>query len=221
MKKLLLVIGILLIFTGLIVFSYSRNSVETVTTQTKGSAQGKWNAFCKENITENDMIVVNVNPGRDWWMLTNPPQNPYLKIKVNLTDPLGGVTEFEVYYVRPFGDKEGILLPWNFSIISNNGALKVNENPDGTVPEIGGIAKLSGNYSVKVKQTMPWPPSAIEIFKEIKNYKQPWISLSPVGISLIVIGTFFSVVSLKKKIRKTRSSPRKRNLRKNKILRIN
>jgi len=204
MNRTLITIGILLVFIGLIVFSYSRTTVEKITTQPLGITRNKWSASCnKKNATEGDMLIINVVPEKDWYQLAEI-ENKYLKIKVNITDPLGNVTEFEAYYVKAFG-KPTKLLPWNFSVIFNNGKLKVNENPDGTVSEIGGITKLGGNYSVEVAPIgCLKPPTTIEIFKEIKNYEQPWIFLSPIGVSLIVIGASCSVVSFKKKLRRRR-----------------
>ncbi|MCD6241791.1 hypothetical protein J7K27_09860 [Candidatus Bathyarchaeota archaeon] len=231
MDKKLLAVALTFLIAGILISSYSNTSAERVRWESLGSKlfsqelnnpeiwKQPWVAFCEKNVTAGDKIVVDVIPGINWYQFTHgipeDPYNPnYYSINVTVIDPLGGRTLFKIIYVTPKPSSEytqGILLPWRIELLSNDGRLVVNVDKDGTAPEIGGIAKVSGNYSVTVPNVYPSPPREIKIMKEIHFYTRPWSYLLPIGLSMTCGGAGLAVFSFKrKKTTKKRSSLLKR-----------
>lgn len=210
MNKKLLAVALTFLMAGILISSYSNTRVERVKWETLGSRifsqndsdvlSQPWIAYCKENVTAGDKIIVDITPGTNWYQFKHGiPEDPYnmkyFSINVSIIDPFNNRTWFEITYVAP-GEA---LLPWRIKLLSNDGALIVNTTKNGIAPEIGGTAERSGNYSVLVPQVYPSPPREIKIMKEIRYYIKPWNYLLPIGLSMTCGGAVLAGFSFRKK----------------------
>lgn len=152
------------------------------------------------NLQKNDKIVVEVRTGTNWADGIYDPvgSRSYLYAYLEVRDPNGNSTEFEISYTPSSG---GILALWNISV--------TRENLDGlnttalynqllnTYDGIGGIVGYNGIYTVVLTDTWPTktaPPSFLGIYvgKIVEQY--PYIMLLPVGVAVGALGavtTFF------------------------------
>ena len=190
MNKLLVVIGIILLLTGMVTISYSLMPEDKVSYEEVNKKIKSYEV--SGNFSKGDKIVVLTEPNKIWANLAienfknYPPR--FLRVNYSIIDPFGKETRFGLIYCRfdsQYGDPK--IAPFAVQLIFNDGALEVNATSDGYVPEVGGIALVSGEYTVRILQTVP-EPSFISLLKETHSNIYPWSFLLPIGITITAAG---------------------------------
>jgi len=181
-------LGIILIFAGIIVSSYSNMAFEVKTVQTPGvTVYNKWNVT--RYFTKGETLILDI-----------PPPKPNLFGGV----PYGG---FNISIVAQNG-KETVFW-YEFSdgtvkvkVKSNDGALIVNESS--SMMYVTGVTAFSGNYTAYVdKSAMVFynrgPPSYLTLKSMIEktSLEYPYRDLLPVGILIMAFGSILIFLSFR------------------------
>jgi hypothetical protein len=181
-RKTELVVGILLMFVGVILSSSSNLSSVEVTQRDElvSRSVNQWNVTGSFNEGEKLSLV-----------LVEPQEGPMLLggFNVSIVDPIGNETVF-YYDLLGTGGPSGPTLQYNVSVVKNEGGLEVPEDAH----IIGGITNYAGNYIACVdKIATLWykgPPSVLTFYKTVedKHVEFPHRNLLPWGLTLFFVG---------------------------------
>jgi len=184
MKKAVMVAGFFIILIGFVILSMSNYSVEKVDFKPLGKeyVPNGWNVtiFC----SEGEKLLVRIGPGKHW--VANDRTDEFhdftfLPVDVNVSDPKGDNTTFEVIY-RPVPGVESLDI-FIVKVISKGSGLNLTTfthtyNERGVAytseyledPEISGIVKFNGTYSVNVDPLgLPGPPADLTAERLLVN----------------------------------------------------
>ncbi len=219
MRKLLVVIGFVILFSGIIVasssnLSYQKSRIEWTDVAT--SEENSWNF--SRTFNDGELIGVEVFPGVGWENNLLAPDAavpfPYRPVWVNITNPFGETSEFFCDFARPSGQPAVFL--YNVTITESNGLL-VGANASlkeemRARARVMGITMLAGEHTAIVVGT-PSPPSAIiwQIGERIAWTEYPYTNLLYVGIAIIITGAFSLFFGFRKAKKKPRAKRVKRS----------
>lgn len=230
LRKKLLVFGIALIFISVVFVSCSRVPNEKVWNDpvTKGNNVWELTAF----FNSGDIMVVYFEPAKNcsklndnWWYLFVRSPDPEHRENLNFT--IIGPSGKSVFNVSLGGPRpswgitpdpttgEVPVIIYSIELISQEDSDLEIRNP----PEIGGIVKKSGNYTVRIEPNVYWdrdktinttwpkvPPQELIFFREVHEKVYPYSYLLPIGASLSVMGITVSFFGAKNKGRRRRWS---------------
>ena len=192
MRKRLLALAIFIIFCGSILIWMS--SIEYEETTLKLVATGEECMEVSADFNKGEKMVVKITPGLDWIQFLEPPvigvPYPHKFVWINITDPYGNQTWFEISYVPA---SSTILAIYNITAVECKGLAIENGE---------GIAMSNGTYTVKVWAYIPpggKPPSSISIYKSEKIITYPHKFLRFVAALLIALSVGMTFLSLKTK----------------------
>jgi len=204
MRKAFVALGIILLFAGVIVTSASAIPTEKSERSTVATApRNEWEISGRLN--EGNKLSVEFNPP-DLDELLVP--EPTLKLLVEVTDPHGGKTVFEMEFKTGFG---GNTVLNNITLVSKEDGLTVSNPPT----EVGGIVPCTGDYLANIttrktaryitpREEEFWAPSNLRLVKEVVHKEYPYLFVLPIGVMLMVVGgslLFWGVRSSKRKLR--------------------
>lgn len=180
----------------------------------------KWNdAETKENswnitwfFMEGDLMKVEITPALDW---SDPPLEPADSVPfpskgvfVNITDPLGKMTEFFCVFVKP--DSSSLMLYLMDISVDESHGLLVGANASLEKKHgIAGQAMTTGNYTAWTWAVLPGalpgssysPPAAMAFLKgeKIAHTEYPYSDLIYIGTAAIILGAVLMVYGFKKR----------------------
>jgi len=199
MSKVFVVLGIILLFAGVIVASASTMATETPNEFTVSSAIDAWEV--SGLFDKNEKLLVSfTKPDLDKVTVIDT----YLVLRVEVTGPQGSKTVFRLEFRRGFG---GETMLYNLTVILNEDGLTTTDPW-----EVGGIVPYNGTYIANITtRKLGWgPPDSIVLDKEVFHREYPYLFVLPIGISIAAAGSsllYFSVRSSKHKLRpKTKKS---------------
>lgn len=248
MRKWFLAVSLILIFAGMIVAVYGNSSITKYNMKTLAEARNdqslnftdpaiaataQWKVSA--NITKGDLIDLWLVPGLDWRAKYPSGEGQIFEVDenfpgfgviwtyVNVTDPYGRVTRFEVEYGVNSQDTSGRmtvdLIHVNLTDpVINQASLNTTIFQN---MKVGGIALEDGmyNFTVGYSETVhlfperQFPPASLTVRKlNVPYVVYPFAYSLPVGITLSAFGlglTWFSVKGKPKTGRRLRSNSRK------------
>lgn len=194
--KPLLALGVVLIIAGgLLVYGSSPFKAQSRVTQVlvkDVTAQSSVSA----DLQKGDGIVVEVRYGTNWARPpyetdTWNPQLPILDAFLEIRDPTGNSTEFDITYT-PSGSTLSL---WNLSVTRENlsglNTTVLYNQMLHTYDGIGGIVGYNGTYKVVLTDTWPTktdPPAYLGVYKGKIVTEYPYISLLPMGVATGALG---------------------------------
>jgi len=211
MRKELLVLGIALLFIGIIATSVAANiqeekifSTEEVDKKTATMLRDMASWSVSGNFTKGRKLYSYIQPGVNWRASDPGPDINFLKVKVTIHDPNGGETELKAIFSSDPLAPEPVLQPHAVQLVSNNGGLtfeKSNEleKIDEVLyyKEISGIVNSDGPYNVTVYPTFGAsrtdPPSILGLQSQLTGKEYSYWFVIPVGAGFVVAGVFLSV----------------------------
>lgn len=199
-RKRLFALGIIFIFAGIIVSSYSNRSVEvkSVNTPSVCTVYGKWNIT--GYFDKDDRLFLDIPS----------PKPGFFGVQYG---------SFNISIVAQNGEKTVFL--YDFSdgsvkvhVISNEGSLIVNKSS--TLIYVTGVTAFSGNYTAYVDRSAMIlyggkPPEYLTLRKVIEEItvEHPYSNFLPIGLSLIFSGVALLILSFRKSARVKVFSARK------------
>lgn len=185
-KKAPLSVSVLILLAGVIVFSWSNQLLETPENQPVNRRQelpyGSWriSTYCQEG---EKLLVQFTRPQVGENPIVDDP-----KMLVNITDPHGGNTTFQVIFIikELTGEARISLL--------DEGEGMIVENPEF---EVGGVTVYDGNYTAYVYTEaqalagMYYDDGVLpnlQLFKVIITREYPNRTFLPAGVGLLIAG---------------------------------
>lgn len=211
MRKGLLVLGIALLFIGIIATSGAANiheekiiSREEVDRKTATMLENMTSWSVSGSFSKGEKLGVVIQPGRNW-MGEPAPGYHYLILPVTIRDPWGDETKLKVKFTTdPFG-----IHPFGFDsveLVSDGGGLTF-EKSDETETIIGttyyqgisGIVNYDGVYNVTVHRAIGvfGPPEILKLERLLTEKVYPYWFVSPMGVGFMVAGVFLSILARK------------------------
>lgn len=198
MRKELLVLGIALLFVGVVATSVAANIQEekVVSIDWEKKPIRVWSV--SGNFSKGRKLRVYIAPGKDW---RGEPQGgmDIVNFSVTICDPQGGKTELRaIFSSDPFAS-EPKLQPHAVQLVSNDGGLifqKANEleTIGETVyyGEISGIVNYDGPYNVTVYRTFGifGPPEVLGLESLWVEKEYPYWFVIVMGVGFMVAGVF-------------------------------
>lgn len=215
LKKLFFTVGAFLIILGFILavnYNVTKNmrKIEIV---------GQKYNTCEITVYLNkgDKFRVICSPAANWgeelgeWDKDDVIPYNHRHVWFEIVDPNGAITEFNTAWTRYSPTNQPLDIPLSRCFV-NVTVLGEGLEVEGRYPTyIGGIAKISGNYTVRIPLdeygypfiyppplSDPDPPAYLAIEKEYPVETRPYMFLLPVGASLSGIGIVISIWSTKK-----------------------
>lgn len=204
MRKELLVLGIALLFIGVVATSIAagiqeENVISREVLDWKNALMldnmTSWSVY--GNFSEGRKLRVVIQPGRDWTGEPAPGYN-YLNLPVTIRDPKDKETRLRFEFTSdPMG--EGHLQPSSVEVVSNGGGLTFEKSDEletinGTVyyEELVGIANYNGVYNVTVGRTVGvWgPPEILELQSLEVEKVYPYWFVVVTGVAFMIVGVF-------------------------------
>lgn len=219
MKKLFFAVGAFLIILGFILavnYNVAKNmrKIEIV---------GHEYNTCEITVYLNkgDKFRVICSPAANWgdplgeWDKDDVIPYNHRHVWFEIVDPNGTITEFNTAWTRYSPTNQPLDIPLSRCFV-NVTVLGEGLEVEGQYPTyIGGTAKISGNYTVRIPLdeygypfiyppplSDPDPPAYLAIEKEYPVETRPYMFLLPVGASLSGIGIVISIWSTKPKKRR-------------------
>lgn len=216
MQKTLLSLGVIVLFAGLIVFSLSYTFEQTDESERVAGSRvtdltyGQWKTSA---VFEKGEKVYVAFMGPNLEDVPNGDQESGTML-INITDPIGGNTTFQVDY-------KGATAPeMNITLLSSSEGLEVNALDFGDFSDspqsLGGTTSYEGTYHVYIytySQSLAvnyyYPPSGIMDFIEfyrmvpIRTYQYAY--LLPIGVAAVISGIILSAWAAKNPQRGRRS----------------
>jgi hypothetical protein len=194
MNRSFVVLGIVLLFTGVIVASASTMATETPESSIVKTTTNAWEI--SGLFGENEKLLVDFTPPNMEQLII---PEPTLKLHVEITGPYESKTVFELEFAqRGF---EGATVLWNLTVVLNENGLTVSDSMD----EVGGIVPYAGNYSANITTRRWWgPPASLTLHAEVVHKEYPYLFGLAIGMPLAVVGgslSFYSVRNSKRKLR--------------------
>lgn len=197
LKKSLLVAGLFFVLLGVILVlssSYVQTNVKTeLVWEEIGTEVNKWQI--SSNLTEGEKVKLVVAPASDWTKESAIPEVPYPHkfVWVNLTDPYGSSSAFEMVFAAP--QDPTLLYVYKTELLSSNG-FSTNATELAFAEAIVGIPSDTGQYTASIVGSLPQggsPPTALTFLKEKKTvtteYEHFDYLLIP-GIPMLSVGAF-------------------------------
>lgn len=184
MRDTVLGLGILVLFIGIVVFPITLNSSpsnpeNTLLVREKNLVFPDWEISAPYNKSEILLVYFSdpVRPGEG----TVPDFAAYMY--VNVTDPNGGVTTFNVTFLETTVE---------LGLLSNDGGLLVQE----PVRQVGGLTKYEGNYTARVYTFQGLvgiyysggKMTNLELWEAVVNIEFPYLMGLPIAASMITVG---------------------------------
>ena len=196
MRLSVFAVGLSLVFLG-ITFMFSSNlSHQRESISTWELVKTEVDALqISSNFTEGDIVEVVVSPNANWTKIplepTPPPPSKY--VWVNITDPHGNKSWYEIRYV----EAEGTLTIYNVTLESPNGfgSQESLQKEKGVV----GKALYSGEYVAEVwfvgPGGGPGPPSSLAFMKANVTFttEYPYASYFYPAVAMFLIGVVLSI----------------------------
>lgn len=199
MSKTFVILGIILLFAGVIVASASTMPTEKSESSTVATALNTWEVS-GQFFKDEKLLFSFTKPELDEIMFPEPT----LKLRVEVTGPQGSKTVFELEFKRGFG---GETMLYNSTVILNEDGLAVSDN----LQEVGGIVPYAGNYLANITTRRFWgPPANFMLEKEVFHKEYPYLFVLPIGIPLAVVGGSLSFLGVRSSKHKLRSKIKKR-----------
>lgn len=207
MGRLFVVLGAIFMISGVLLASSYNASQNKRTPLEISKTKNEWSVSAY--LEKDDKIAVELRYGSDWPTGYFDPYDSnigLLYVYVDVQDPLGNATEFEVVF-RPVSETLSLVF-WSINVTRQNGldTTRLFNATTKTYAGIGGIVKNSGLYNVTVTEIFPPrkdPPASLTILKETKVTEHPYTSFLPGGLVLGVSGAILSFIGLRNAKRKT------------------
>lgn len=194
MKKWLFALGLILLFVGIIFTSSAVQSEKTIKEKEEliKSEIDSWQI--SSNLTQGDKVRLSVAQGEDWDRYVEPAVEdvpfPHKFVYVNITDPNGEDSMFEVTYTKY---EAGFFL-YNVRVVASNGFDAENSSQ-----KIVGYARDTGLYTATATGAIPpggGPPSSLTFFKvkEVILIKYPYSHLLYPGVAILLAGVALSIL---------------------------
>jgi hypothetical protein len=205
LKETVLGLGVILLFTGIIVLPWSIQATTTPDPITLASEQDlvypDWSISGRLN--QSDVMAVYFT-APSYENIPEPTGERYMF--VNVTDPQGGTTVFNITFTKKSFFR---------GVTSNDGGLII-DNPNFTeYLDIGGTARYTGLYTVKVYPIVDtmvqyyYPHDGelqvLQVVKIVVRTDYPYIVALPVSASLVVVGLALTAWGARRPKRRTRS----------------
>ncbi|MEM2522835.1 MAG: hypothetical protein QXW82_06780 [Candidatus Bathyarchaeia archaeon] len=218
MRKKSMILGVILIFVGVVCVSLSNThefvhrAVEVASTQNADEVSAYF------LIGENVSIVLS--PGDDWSPTGGLVEDGgiYLTLNVTLISPDNGKTIFRFYFNTSKEPPSSPDLPWPLQL-SKVEALCVDEDSIEvrkplTLEWIGGIIRQNGTFTIKSSRHpfLNTPPRYLAFFRAVTERRYLYSNLFPVGSLLSVIGVALSLWGSKSERERKRQKLRKKGL---------
>jgi len=212
LKTWILTFGMVLLVIGLILMSGSNIQQQSYKEQEIKREVEKWSI--SGNFTKGDNMTVAYRQGSDWHQPPFEPSTDYIPVNykalyIEITDPNGNITEFEVILVLPY-EESSLLTIFQINVTIDGGGLIFEENPK----KIGGIVQYNGTYKIEIPSE--WgifpsqsPPSYLLLFKYVLVTKYPYTYLLPVGVPFGIVGLTISIWGIKSSKRKIRQDKKR------------
>ena len=222
MKKLVLVLGLLIVLIGAFLFLSASKSQESVLTTTVDTTEAKWTV--SGYFVQNENLSIRFSPSNDWSLPVYFPdieEMPYVKyLWINITcDFSGNYTFMEVSLVPPIGVTPAP--PYNFLLsvyairINHNDLLIIDDPPS----DFGGIVRNNGSYTIdcslvpasvidtdaftmKEYTHAASPPSQLILYKDVAEISYPYALFYSPGLATLIIGTIVTAGGALSKRRK-------------------
>ncbi|MCW4052800.1 MAG: hypothetical protein NWE78_06305 [Candidatus Bathyarchaeota archaeon] len=194
MKRNFLGFGIILLFVGVILFSYFNTPpVEIEEPKLLEKLENSFDVSAEFNKSQKLLVLF----GAPRWDLYPIPDPTTAIVDVDVYDPYGNKTEFRVQFYK----KQSPEL-WLRS--NDTGGLEVSSPLEGIV----GITKYSGEYRAHIKEEAAMfynsaPPPTLSIFFMSIELEYPNRGFLYLGIAFVAIGFVVSVWSARSPDRKT------------------
>jgi hypothetical protein len=222
MRRAWFAIGLAFVLLGIILAANAQQTVLEDKIESVKLASVTAESSVSANMQKGDKMVVEIRSGVDW------PDDPLevdehlypgygiLVVTLNITDPTGNATTYDIIYGR-LEDRRAVAF-LNITIthqggLNTTGLYKKELN---MYEGIGGVTMYSGTYTVTVPQNWIYPPkesppAALEIYKGtiVKATKYPYMYYLPSGMVLGAVGVVASVLALRSPKRVIRSKSRK------------
>lgn len=222
MKRLVVIVGLIIIFSGLFLIASSRFQHQTNRKDEIRSAEDTWSI--SGYLKEGENLTLNFSPHPDWsYLYYLEPIDGAFYIKhfmVNITNiATNNYTLFRVVLMPPL-QHQPPREPYSFLLyiseieVIQHGALIAEDQPK----NIGGIAKSNGNHSVKCWLNPEYvidrdwegnlwphpasPPRTLILSRVITEVTYPYNFLLHVGASTIAVGFVTSIWGARSKRRK-------------------
>ena len=206
MKETVLGLGVILLFAGVIVLPLS---IQQTTTPQNHLIAGRsdliypdWTLSAELNESDNMFVYFSrPNTGEQGPI----PNGGAAYMFVNITDPVGGNTTFNITFTRTSFTR----------VVDHNDGGLVIQNPQGMeLGDIGGKTRYGGEYRVRVYTypgtVMPYYPNnatmvRLEIGTVTASVEYPYIAALPVSLSLVAVGLGLVVWGARSPKRRTRT----------------
>jgi hypothetical protein len=207
-RDVLTIFGAIFILTGFISMRYSNSPSEIRANVPVVAVDGKWSA--SGYFAKGENMLVNIYQGGDWYtgqfdppIYSSDPQNGFLFLDVNITDPTGNITGYEVKYT-PRSNLQPPITLWSINVTRHaeaglNTTSFYNEVKN-SYKGMGGITEYNGTYTVDLGNLYPpreEPPSRIEIRKDTTTTEYPYTFLLPTGAAIAAAGVGFLLFAYK------------------------
>jgi hypothetical protein len=193
-KRNFLGFGIILVFVGILLFSYFNTPPVEVERPTLLDEQPNSFDVLAEFNQSQKLLVFFHAPRWDEYPIPDPDT---AIVDVDVVDPYGNKTEFRVQFFKR--DNPEISLRSN-----DTGGLEVSLPLEGIV----GITKYAGEYSAHIDEKAAMfynsaPPPVLRLFAMSVKLEYPYIGFLFLGIGLMASGVAISVWSAQSSSRKT------------------
>jgi hypothetical protein len=224
LKKLSVVAGLIILFSGLILTSSSSYQYQVTGKEEIASISDTWSISGYFKKGENLTLEFTQHPDWRYLYYLEPEEGEPFYIKhfmVNITNVADNTyTLFKVVLMPPSGVIPGppytfMLYPSEIDVIHHS-ALIVEDQPE----KIGGTVKSDGNHSIKCwldpEYVMdndpdtgePWPhpassPRKLTLHRVTAETMHPYGFLLPIGATTIAFGSVMFILGVRSKRRKT------------------
>jgi len=213
----MLALGVILIIAGSILVSIPNVPKERIASELVRGTEREWSVSA--NLNQGDAILIEIGYGDDWpppGYFEPDPENPGINrlfVLVDIKDPSGSTTQFEVVYISSVNVTLAI---WNVNVTQQGGidATALYNEDRNTYTGIGGIVAYSGTHTASLSKEGIYPsrndpPSYLRILKGIRLTEYPYVYFLPAGIVMGIVGAGASIFGWA-------STPRRRHPKKKK-----
>lgn len=220
MKKDLVVLGLILIFIGLIFIPLGINyktKVNLGNERTLGESTNSWEVSTDYDVTKGNRLILEITPGEWWWLWFEPWQGSDFPIQADwravdiiVTDPNGGKTNITLYYVKVQTTGTTPIAQFFGATVDSDGGLEMEEeyvigesnktkyyNYNG---KFAAIAKYSGEYRVRITNGYEFGSEPIKL--ELKEQRlvetRPYLLMVPVGGVILGFGIIIMIFGWRK-----------------------
>lgn len=198
MRKWLLALGLVLFLVGMI-FTSSAVQAEEIIDEKEEFIKTEANSYqISINLIQGDKVRLTIAQGIDWVKLLEPQYEglpfPHKFVYVNITDPNGEDSMFEVTYIKYQDD----FFLYNISVVASRGGFEAENSSR----KIVGYVRVTGLYTAAVTGAFPAldsPPSALTFFNvyEEVTTDYPYSHLLYPGIAILGVSVVLSTLGAK------------------------